>query len=160
MVLACFQAGKFTYTTCFPTQKSGEISLTDAVKKIDFGSESVESATNLELELSFINKLRNLLIQTFLYQQTYRPREVYIPENSQTTKQQAQSRIKPLSPIIIGKDYRIQRSQENFNGGTHTSPRTHWRSGHWRNQPYGKRENPQYKTIWLEPVLVGSTLKD
>jgi hypothetical protein len=159
-VLGCFKAGKANYTTQFSIQKTEKISPSEPIKQFNFSSESVELATNVELELDFINKVKSLLVQTFLYQQTYRQEEVYTPLNVQTTKHQAQSRIKPHSPIIIGKDYRIQRIREYSNGGTHASPRTHWRSGHWRNQPYGKRDNPQYKTIWLEPVLVGSSVNN
>ena len=31
----------------------------------------------------------------------------------------------------------------------------HWVRGHWRNQPYGPRDNPEYKTIWIQPHLRG-----
>ena len=34
------------------------------------------------------------------------------------------------------------------------SPRLHWRRGHNRNQPYGPRDNPVYRRIWIEPCLI------
>ena len=30
----------------------------------------------------------------------------------------------------------------------------HWRCGHWRNQPFGSRNDPQYRLQWIEPVWV------
>lgn len=36
---------------------------------------------------------------------------------------------------------------------------THWRRGHWRNQPYGKGLTLR-KLIWMMPVLVGAKHKD
>jgi hypothetical protein len=34
------------------------------------------------------------------------------------------------NPRFIGRNYRIERE---YKGGTHASPRAHWRKGHWRN---------------------------
>lgn len=59
-----------------------------------------------------------------------------------------------IVPQVIGEGYRPKVIQDYQPTGTHASPRTHWRSGHWRWQPFGKKENPDYKTIWVEPVLV------
>ena len=39
-------------------------------------------------------------------------------------------------------------------GGTHASPRMHWRRGHFRRQPIGTGLI-DYKIIWLEPCLIG-----
>jgi hypothetical protein len=57
-------------------------------------------------------------------------------------------------PNIIGRTYRIQ--QHSKTPGTHASPRLHWRRGHFRNQPYGPKQQTQYKVLWLEPMLVGA----
>lgn len=53
------------------------------------------------------------------------------------------------TPNIIGKHYRMRREL----GGSHASPRMHWRRGHCRMQPYG-HELSERKRIWLEPCLV------
>jgi len=42
-------------------------------------------------------------------------------------------------PNVIGKRYRIERKAEDPEHGTHLSPRTHWRRGHWRRQGIGPR---------------------
>lgn len=60
-----------------------------------------------------------------------------------------------LSPIVIGKDYK-PKYKYGQPIGTHASPQTHWRSGHWRQQPIGKKDKPEYKTIWIEPTLINA----
>jgi hypothetical protein len=57
------------------------------------------------------------------------------------------------TPNIIGANYRLQRHEPA--GGTHASPRIHWRRGHFRQQPYGTGRTLR-KTIWMEPMLVGA----
>ncbi len=56
------------------------------------------------------------------------------------------------SPNIIGGHYRTIR--EGSGGGTHASPRVHWRRGHVRSQPHGPRWALR-KPVWIEPVLIG-----
>jgi hypothetical protein len=56
-------------------------------------------------------------------------------------------------PQILGKDYKLP-TRPSAGAGTHTSPRLHWRRGHFRNQAHG----PQYterRIIWIEPMLIG-----
>ncbi len=56
------------------------------------------------------------------------------------------------SPNLIGRCYRTIR--EGPGGGTHASPRVHWRRGHVRSQPHGPHWSLR-KPVWVEPVLVG-----
>jgi hypothetical protein len=55
-------------------------------------------------------------------------------------------------PLWIGRNYAIRRDVQD-KGGTHASPRVHWRRGYLRNQPYGEGRQ-QRKLVWIEPVLV------
>ena len=51
---------------------------------------------------------------------------------------------------------RRARASSQGPGGTHSSPRTHWRRGHWRNQPVGAgRQGRELR--WIRPVLVKPT---
>jgi hypothetical protein len=59
------------------------------------------------------------------------------------------------SPNWIGKNYQAPSSREL--GGTHASPRMHWRRGHMRRVPVGKRELGDRKWVWIEPVLVNAS---
>ena len=56
------------------------------------------------------------------------------------------------SPNLIGRCYRTIR--EDQGGGTHASPRAHWRRGFVRNQPHGPHRSMR-KPVWIQPVLVG-----
>lgn len=56
------------------------------------------------------------------------------------------------TPNYIGRKYLYQKTSET-KGGSHQSPRAHWRRGHYRNQKFGK-ELLQSKIIWIEPTLV------
>ncbi len=83
-------------------------------------------------------------------------------KNQETIELDAPTRQMKLSkntkqiivPKVIGEGYKPKVIRNYEPTGTHASPRTHWRSGHWRQQPYGKKDDPKLKTIWLEPVLV------
>lgn len=69
------------------------------------------------------------------------------------------------SPNVIGPRYSFKREVPKVSkfgefirpsqvlGGTHASPREHWRRGHWRNQPYGPKLK-EHRTIWIEPMIV------
>jgi hypothetical protein len=56
------------------------------------------------------------------------------------------------SPNWVGRAYRLVRKPPA--GGTHSSPRMHWRKGHIRDQAFGEKLSLR-KTIWIEPRLVG-----
>jgi len=53
----------------------------------------------------------------------------------------------------IGGKFRTKREGKPEHVGTHASPITHWRRGHWRNHAIGKGRS-QRKLIWLQPTLV------
>jgi hypothetical protein len=55
-------------------------------------------------------------------------------------------------PLWIGRNYTVRRDATD-RGGSHASPRMHWRKGFLRNQPYGEGRQ-QRKLVWIEPVLV------
>lgn len=61
-----------------------------------------------------------------------------------------------IVPRVIGEGYKPKVIRNYESTGSHASPTTHWRSGHWRQQPFGKKEDQKYKTIWIEPVLVNA----
>ena len=56
------------------------------------------------------------------------------------------------SPNVIGRCYRTLRDERG--GGTHASPRVHWRRGHVRSQPHGPHWSLR-KPVWIESVLIG-----
>lgn len=60
------------------------------------------------------------------------------------------------APRFIGKNYRIKGPSL---GGTHASPRMHWRDGHMRMQPYGPKHSLR-KPLWIEAHVVGAGEKE
>lgn len=72
-------------------------------------------------------------------------------------KQYAEEKLKKggFSKIkICGETISSQHSANSIETGKELS--THWRRGHWRNQPFGKNltELKQTKLIWIKPTLV------
>lgn len=57
------------------------------------------------------------------------------------------------TPNVLGKDYKPKT--EPAQGGSHMSPRMHWRRGHFRKQAHGLNRSER-KIIWLEPMLVAA----
>jgi hypothetical protein len=73
------------------------------------------------------------------------------------------------SPNVIGPRYKLKREVPRIvdgkfakaagTGGSHASPRMHWRRGHLRQQAHGPQRRDR-KTIWIEPMLVGATTEE
>ncbi|MCL4432794.1 MAG: hypothetical protein M1300_10800 [Epsilonproteobacteria bacterium] len=80
------------------------------------------------------------------------PRSVdYINKHSSMIKKGAKAIKKSSQPTYLFNDVRYVYVDQNSDSETHK--RSHLVRGHFRNQPYGKRENPEYKTIWIEPYF-------
>lgn len=77
------------------------------------------------------------------------------------------------SPNVIGPRYRLKREVVKIDrwgkfsadqskrslGGTHASPRLHWRRGHFRNQAVGAGRKLREQR-WIEPMLVGAETEE
>jgi hypothetical protein len=103
----------------------------------------------------FVSKIKSLVIQTLLYLQT-RPEDV-TPVNPYSLapvepKQAKKGGKKRYTPLMIGKQFKPKTETVSL-GGTHASPRTHWRRGHWRRVAIGEGRNDR-KWHWFQPVLV------
>ena len=107
-------------------------------------------------ESSFTNKIVDLIIQTLLYMQMEKITLPPIPEPQPLGfGGKGKTKYQKIPPLIIGENYLIKTQREPTGvSRPHGSPVTHWRSGHWRCQPYGGKDNLAYKTIWIEPILV------
>lgn len=57
------------------------------------------------------------------------------------------------TPRFLGRKY--QAISEVRGDGTHASPKTHWRIGHYRQQHYGP-QNSKVKTLWIEPCMINA----
>lgn len=60
------------------------------------------------------------------------------------------------SIITLFKDVRYNYSPSNTESGI--SKIAHMVRGHFRKQPYGKRDEPEYKIIWIQPYFTGADI--
>lgn len=59
-----------------------------------------------------------------------------------------------LNPRWIGaENFRVKTTTTPAGVGTHASPTTHWRRGHWRRTPVGEGGKDR-KVSWIQPTLV------
>ncbi|MBD2132582.1 hypothetical protein H6F47_09115 [Sphaerospermopsis sp. FACHB-1094] len=109
-----------------------------------------------ENDNKFVERVRNLVVNILLYLEYYPNTSTEISETEISTKAQGFTNI--TNPNIrrarwLGKGY--QTKLDITNSGTHSSPHTHWRRGHWRILESGEGSRwKQSKRIWIEPTLV------
>ena len=103
-------------------------------------------------------KLISLAAQTLLYVENYQPE--LLPDSCKHLKGRKGLNGKRLScqGLIVGENYKAKKavSDRQTTNQSPSSVITHWRSGHWRNQPYGSKDNIQHKTIWIQPMLINA----
>ncbi|MDJ0715758.1 MAG: hypothetical protein QNJ54_16255, partial [Prochloraceae cyanobacterium] len=133
--------------------KYRDIAITDLAKS----SYKQENITEDD-EANFIKTIDNLCFQLMLYMMA-KPDSIVVQSGFGTKGTGKGKSDRLRNPVWIGKNFKIKR-ETNFktikNPGSSSSKMTHWRRGHWRNQPIGKRDKrePEYKQIWIEPVLI------
>lgn len=131
------------------------------------GSISFEEGENLGVahmsqdDLNFTNSLRILFVQILLLL-TYEPdlltdsSEADLPTKGRGfSKLSKDTKTAYRYPRWLGKNYKTTTESSNFQGGTHKSPETHWRKGHFKKVAIGK-ERTDRKVVWIRPVLVNS----
>lgn len=129
----------------------------DMTQYIEVGDvENMIPKNKFELELStseseLVSKLMNIVFRVSL---ALEARPSLLSPGSFEKNHKKDQNLEIWTPTIIGRDYRYQRTE--LMGGTHVSPRMHWRRGHFRRQAVGPRSATSHKTIWLEPMLVGN----
>ncbi len=112
---------------------------------------------DIDLEQDFLSRVEKIVIQTLLYLQIRPddlapPRKVSVSYKGQDFGQKANK--DRLTPLIIGQQFQPQTERILRSGrGTHATPRTHWRRGHWRRVAFGEgRQQREWR--WIQPVLV------
>lgn len=103
-----------------------------------------------------LSQIDDFVTNLFLFFQTRQDSEIeYMESNvfSNTRigkgKQLKLHRYRKLDLQNKVKKYRKLNTTHN----NHTSPITHWRRGHWRNQPCGEKLQDS-KIIWIQPTLI------
>lgn len=116
-------------------------------------SESYEklNATDINIMEESAKMLFNILL--FITSRPYTVEKGQLQKAVKNKRDKDAPRIEYWTPHFIGRDYKLKRPHTNL-GGTHASPRGHWVSGHWREQPYGV-QNKLHRSIWIEPFWKG-----
>lgn len=100
------------------------------------------------------NRMASIFINLLMVM-TARPEMVSTQEvNKQIKGRKEGEKIDLWEPRWIGQGYRPPTSRAE-NGGTHASPRVHFRRGHWRNQAVGEGHKER-KLTWIEMMIVGA----
>lgn len=132
---------------------------------VEFGA--IDLTTNLQhfmevdegAESEVLAILERLITQILLVMQV-RPDLVDEARITQVTQgvgfKKSKAETEAWSPRWIGKNYVIREETVAAppGGGTHASPRPHWRKGHLRRIPVGPREENQRKWHWIEPTWI------
>ncbi|MEY3334019.1 MAG: hypothetical protein RLZZ176_2322 [Cyanobacteriota bacterium] len=117
----------------------------------NLGRNSIDQADRV-----FIERVRNLVLNILLSLEYSPTLNTEISAGELVTKSQGFAIIKNSNirrARWLGKGY--QTKSDITKSGTHSSPHTHWRRGHWRVlEPSTDNKWKQSKRIWIEPVLV------
>lgn len=120
----------------------------------EFILNTFSDSEDLKAETQFTNTIDNLILQTMLYMQIPQQKKLLV-SNTTTAKHQTRgfARHSPQEPIWIGQDFRQRTINKPHQGGTHPSPTTHCRRGHWRFIPIN-HDSDITKPVWIRPTIV------
>lgn len=96
--------------------------------------------------------LRNLILQLVMMIE-YSPESVGEISVKEMQSSPGKGFSKPSSEVWYPKRLGSRKRESSVKIGSKKSP--HWVRGHWRRQPTGKRENPEYKWIHIKPFKKG-----
>ncbi len=96
--------------------------------------------------------ITTVVVNFLLFSQTDSYKISDEPAPKKAGKKRRQKYLVPTHTFILP-----QTSTLNFNSNPNKTLTPHLRCGHWRNQPFGSRANPQYRLQWIEPVWVGTS---
>lgn len=142
-------------TAVMAPQPDGTEQLSHYIDEPSYDSKVVDFSAGLspDLHAPTFEKLRFLATNLICYMAAF-PQVAPTPVLVRAAKHKKGRMLDALwEPHIIGASYHLQK-QGIVQGGSHTSPRLHWRCGHWTHQPYGAGSKLR-KIIWIEPFMVG-----
>lgn len=154
------------YADTFPFyDQAMPIDESDPWKVVD-NSPSLDLSDPLDGPLKVLSTEANGFIRTFsalaiklVLVMNARPDLIESGNPLKTIKSPAhKGRVELWTPNFIGRHYRLRRSErvieESDATDKRSSPRAHWRRGHYRRQRHGPQLQA-IKTVWIEPVFVG-----
>lgn len=133
------------------------VSMTDA--KLLYSNSDAGNLRLTQADREFISRLRNLVINSILAIE-FTPLISEVTDNEAVrpaTKGFAKQVARHIrSGRWLGKNYKRKLGNASLGGGgTHSSPYSHWRVGHWRVLEVAEGKPwKQNQRIWIEPVYV------
>ena len=117
--------------------------------------ERLESSNMIaKTEHDWSNRITRLVYQSLLLLQL-KPDWLDVPVSTATAtgKRKPTKKERMLNPRWIGAENFRVKTTNLASVGTHASPTTHWRRGHWRRTPVGEGGKDR-KLSWIQPTLV------
>lgn len=145
-------SGIFTYANIMALPDDGDTILTGEFINRGFLNDDF----NLQEESAFTRRIDSLILQTMLYMQL--PKQQINPSTHESVSPRSCHGFDPHSPqepIWIGLEERFSPlvKKQPQGGGTHASPVTHWRRGHWR-MVGGNSNADESRLTWIRPTIV------
>lgn len=134
---------------------------TNTLQDFDFTSIGSKFKTEPNMPLhqaEILGDVYHMIYNSFIYMSTERTlsylnkKEPLIRKNKLKTKKTNKS-----YPTKLFNDIRYitSDSTNNTNSNSGKKVKSHLRRGHFRFQPYGPRDNPSTKSIWIQPTYIG-----
>lgn len=113
--------------------------------------------TIFDNDRTFCHKCMNVALSCILYLAAIEPKKI-IKTTSLASKKEAHQQKQDIEETFRWLDLSEINKQEKEvrSPSKHASPITHWRRGHWRNQPCGEKLQ-ESKIIWIQPTLINPT---
>ena len=120
-------------------------------------NEQMQGMTLQNPDTELVHRFTDLVFQILLVMATQQHLvKEAVPKNRRTAQGFGKAYDTFLNPIWIGRNYaHSSNSSANVPQGTHASPQTHWRRGHWRRVAIGPGRR-QRKWNWIQPTLVNA----
>ncbi len=146
-------AGIYSYANVMALPKDSNSPITGAFIHRGLANDVFE----LEAERDFANRVNSLVLQTMLYMQLPKQDKARLTSGNVTSKhfRQGFDPHSPQEPIWLGIEDRQRAIKKQPLGGSHASPVTHWRRGHWRT--LGENSDlTSSRLVWIRPTIVNS----
>lgn len=142
-----FNAAGFLYNCYFNIDSKGSI-----VKPLEPPNYNGSSTVDLEKLITHIL----LFLQCPNHDEN---RQLNLPQSTtrlSRKEKRKQEKLLLYKLLSINHEIKTNTTKNNKRPTEHASPITHWRRGHWRNQPCGEKLQDS-KIIWIQPTLINST---
>lgn len=121
---------------------------------IQFNKSIYRIVPDVQQELDVFTQIDDFVCNLFLFLQTQQNVSIeYVEQERGFKPKNKSSNLRSFIKLDVPNKPKVINCVEK--SGTHESPITHWRRGHWRNQPCGEKLQNS-KLIWIQPTLINA----